>query len=78
MPIDTLSIPLIEGFRTLFAPFCFFAKREKKSMASGIEMGCACFAVALICMILEIRKDSAHKNGQIDQICAVNCGVQQN
>ena len=60
MKLYTPSIPLIEGFWTSFAPpFCSLTRRAKKSMASGAEMGCACFAPALIWMITEIRKDSA-------------------
>lgn len=42
-------IPLIEGFRNSFAPLFFSQTRnEKKSMALGAEMGCVCFAAALI------------------------------
>ena len=49
MKLYTPSIPLIEGFRTSFAPpFFSLTRREKKSMASGTEIGCACFAAALI------------------------------
>ena len=49
MKLYTPSIPLIEGFRTSFAPpFCSLTRREKKSMASGAEMGCTYFAAALI------------------------------
>ena len=46
MKLYTPSIPLIEGF--IAPPFCSLTRREKKSMASGAEMSCGCFAAALI------------------------------
>ena len=69
-------IPLIQEFRTFSAPpFSFLKRRKKRRMAAGAQMGSSS-----LCSNSQINKKSRSgrevlENGQIDQICAINCGI---